>query len=598
MKKIFHLLFVFFMLQNGMAQSSAIPLGNDAYNIIDRLEISTGKSFEMGTSLKPYLRNEVVRYAIDLDTSRLFISAKDRKDLFWLFKDNNEWLTQSETATTLLGKQEKERYTDENGVQWTTSQMKASYENNRYTERTPILKYFFKTPANFFQMDNKNFHLRLNPILNVKYFEDFNDDKIQFQNTRGIELRGGIDDRVYFYTNILENQVNFAPYLRERILRDTTVPMANLYKPYFSSVSSKLGGYDYTLANGYVGFNVTKHIGVQFGHGQSFIGDGMRSMILSDYSPNYLYLKFNTRFGKFQYQNLFAEMQTTYIGGDVFAPKKHLATHFFNYNITKNLSVGLFESIVYGGRPGRGWDINYFNPIIFYRSIEYLGNSEDNALVGAQAKWNFLHRFSLYSQFLLDEFNFSLFFPKDEQYKGWWAKKYAFQTGLKYINIAGIDHLDGQIEYNVVRPYTYSHDTYFTNYVNRNQPLAHPLGANFKELIAKIRYQPSQKVVFDARFIKTMTGEDSLNIKYSMGQNPVRSYRLLPREYGHTIGNGVRADITMLALDFSYQFMHNWYADVHYFYRRKNSADITRNQTTHYIGAGLRINIGNRRNEY
>jgi hypothetical protein len=324
----------------------------------------------------------------------------------------------------------------------------------------------------------------------------------------------------------------------------------------------------------------------------------MRSLILSDFGPTHLYLKINTRFGKFQYQNLFTEMRTVpYSSGDKFAPKKHIATHFFSYNITKNLNFGLFESVVYGNRPGSGWDINYFNPIIFYRSVEYLGNSADNVLVGAQGKWNILNRFSLYGQLTLDEFNFGLLFPKDPAQKGWWANKYAIQAGLKYIDVAGIDHLDAQIEYNSVRPYTYSHDEVFTNYQNSNQPLAHPIGANFNEFIAKIRYQPSQKLVIDARFIKILTGEDSIGTK-SYGQNVIKNYTTRPNQFGNFIGQGIRSDIMMLGLDVSYQLFHNVFADVHYFYRKKDSAIASRNQLTNYIGAGIRINVANRRNDF
>ncbi len=596
---IISILFFLFLQKNTFAQGTIIPLGSEAYHIIDRLEIKSGRPYSIGTGLKPFLRGEVIKYAISLDTSRLNLSSRDRQDLFWLFKDNNEWLNQPEKPTTLMGNQEKIAFEDDDSVRKIGSQMEASGKNNRYVERKPILKYFYKTPANFFQLDKKDVHIRVNPILNVKYFKDTKDSNVQFFNQRGLELRGGIDDRVYFYANVLETQAGFAPYVNERILRDNSVPGANIYKNFGSSLSKRINGYDYSIANGYVGFNVTKHIGFQFGHGQSSIGDGMRSMILSDYGPNHLYFKFNTRFGKFQYQNLFTEMRSDgYFNGASGLEKKHLATHFFNYNITKNLSFGLFESVMYGNRPNKGWDINYFNPIIFYRSVEYLNSSSDNVLVGAQGKWNFLNRFSLYGQFTLDEFNLGYLFPKGDTPKGWWANKYAIQTGLKYIDVAGIDHLDAQIEYNSVRPYTFSHFSEYTNYQNSNQPLAHPIGANFKEFIAKIRYQPSQKLVIDARFIKILTGEDSSMTSRSYGQIISKNYNTRPNEFGNFIGQGIRSDIMMLGVDVSYQLFHNVFADVHYFYRKKDSAIASRNQLTNYIGAGIRVNVANRRNDF
>ena len=39
---------------------------------------------------------------------------------------------------------------------------------------------------------------------------------------------------------------------------------------------------DYAMANGHVSFQTSKHFNFQFGHGKHFIGDGYRSMLLSD----------------------------------------------------------------------------------------------------------------------------------------------------------------------------------------------------------------------------------------------------------------------------------------------------------------------------
>jgi hypothetical protein len=57
------------------------------------------------------------------------------------------------------------------------------------------------------------------------------------------------------------------------------------------------------------------------------------------------------------------------------------------------------------------------------------------------------------------------------------------QLGAKYINALGIKNLDLQLEYNRVRPFTYSHRDSVANYTHYNQPMAHPLGANFSETI-------------------------------------------------------------------------------------------------------------------
>ena len=59
----------------------------------------------------------------------------------------------------------------------------------------------------------------------------------------------------------------------------------------------------------YVSYRSDKFFSVQFGHGKHFIGDGYRSLFLSDNSFNYPYLMIQTDLGKIQYTNLYAEFK-------------------------------------------------------------------------------------------------------------------------------------------------------------------------------------------------------------------------------------------------------------------------------------------------
>lgn len=130
---------------------------------------------------------------------------------------------------------------------------------------------------------------------------------------------------------------------------------------------------------------------MQFGHDRHFVGNGYRSLILSDFSSNYTFLKINTKVWRFNYTNLYAQLV-----GDVFyrnekLPKKFLAFHHLSLNLTKNINIGMFESVVFGRADVSGnntFDINYLNPIIFYRSAEIQMGSQDNALLGADFKIN------------------------------------------------------------------------------------------------------------------------------------------------------------------------------------------------------------------
>lgn len=579
-------LFIIIVVIKSWTQGSNLPLGNPAYHIMDRLEILSGIPTPHHSSLKYYTRGQATRYALTLDTAAtLALSDLDKKDLQYIFRDNNEWLVTSQFYTRLASQREKIAGNE------ALTQVEVSQLSHYYIKsKKPILKWFYKTPANMLEVNDKYFHLRFNPILNFNLAKDQEQEDVLFFNQRGVELRAGVDDRVYFYFSILETQARFPAYVNQRVQRDLAVPGNGLFKDFNSQWFGDGKAYDYLNGQGYIGFNFTRHIGAQFGYGRNFIGDGYRSMLLSDFSNNYLYFKLNWNVWKFQYQNIFAELTLQshrQVREDQVLPKKYLAAHHLSFNINKNLNVGLFEAVVFSRT--NHFEFQYLNPIILYRTVEQGLGSPDNVLIGADAKLNLLRHFQLYGQFILDEFKFNELTGGN----GWWANKFGIQGGAKYINALGIDHLDLQAEYNLARPYTYTHYDSTASYAHYNQPLAHPLGANFKEIILLARYQPIHKLTFEARLINAEVGEDAANMNY--GNNILLPNTTRIADYGNTLGQGVNAQINILGLDVSYQLFHNIFLDATFFYRKKDSENNTLDTTTRYVGGGIRANINRQR---
>src|SRR5690606_28555422 len=66
--------------------------------------------------------------------------------------------------------------------------------------------------------------------------------------------------------------------------------------------------------------------------------------------------------------------------------------------------------------------------------------------------------------------------------------KWGAQLGLRGFNTFGVENLNFLGEVNLVRPYTYSHYDPISNYSHFSQPLAHPLGANFREFVGIANY--------------------------------------------------------------------------------------------------------------
>jgi hypothetical protein len=456
-------------------------------------------------------------------------------------------------------------------------------DRTKYASKKAFLNTFYKSPANFYEVHTKDFFLTVNPVLQFYLGKEKDNDERPFLNTRGVTLRGNIANKIGFAAYVTDNQERDPFYVQQWVAERKAVPGAGFYKDF------KITGYDYLDARGYITLNALKYIDIQFGYDKNFIGNGHRSLFLSDFSAPYLFLKLNTRIWKFNYQNLFMELQTTgQIPGDKLIPHKYAAMHHLDVAVTKWLNVGLFEGIMFGRKDH--FEFGYLNPVIFYRSLEQQNGSFDNAVVGFDAKANVAHQFQFYGQLLLDEFKLS----ELRSHPDWWGNKFGYQLGAKYIDAFTIKNLDLQIESNRVRPFTYSHGDSVSNYTHYNQPLAHPLGANFQELVAIARYQPAPKWLVRAKAIYYIQGKDTGST--SFGSNIFLPY--LPpyrtQEYGYTVGGGIKGKTAIASMLLSYEWKPNFFIELNAVVRKESATTIAPSKNTSIIYFGIRWNMHRR----
>jgi len=546
---------------SGFSQSVNAPLNEDYYHWVDRYEIKNGViNDNFHTSWRGYQRSEIARFVEELKSGDN-LSRTDQFNIEYLLNDNWEW---------------------------------ADSSNN--VSKKPFLKHFYRAKSDLYHVDEKDFNLHVNPVLYLGAGVETAADDKTFINTRGVQVRGTIDEKLSFYSFIGENQVIFPEYVRNRIADNIVVPQEGFWKEF------KGNGVDFFTARGYISFNATKHINLQFGHDRFKVGNGYRSMILSDNVPGYLFLKMNTRVWKINYTNLFTQLTADVTGnangltGNSRYPSKYMSLHHLSVNISKKLNIGLFESVVFGvdsvGTSAE-YDMQYLNPIIFYRSLEQQNGSPDNVLLGMDFKWLPFKNISLYGQLVLDEF----LLDNLKQGDGWWGNKFGVQFGGEYVDAFGIDNLDLQAETNISRPYTYSHGSVYGSYSNYEQSLAHPLGANFKEVIGIIRYQPLPKLSVQAKLIIANYGTDPDDTQNFGGDILLRNSTRVSN-FGNEIGQGVSNDLTYGNLTFSYMWRHNFFIDLSHTYRKVDSDLPVNNTTTNYTSAAIRWNIPQRLNEF
>ena len=553
--------FAIISLQTALSQSALAPLNQDYYHLIDRYEIKGGENNQFfHSSFKGYTRKSIAQFADSVLNNDPNLSSQDKFNLNYLINDNWEWVDSSTNIS-----------------------------------KKPFLKHFYKSKSDLYHVREKNFDLHVNPVLHLSGGKETDDNVQTITNTRGVQIRGVVDGKVGFYSFIGENQIVNPLYVRQQIASNLVVPHEGFWKGY------KDDGVDFFTARGYVTFNATKHINLQFGHDRFSTGNGYRSMILSDNAPAYLFLKASTQVWKINYTNIFANLTADVFGnaGGLIAndgyPEKWFAFHHLGINIGKKFNVGVFESVIYNRQDSLGnnaLDVRYLNPIIFYRAVEQQNGSTDNVLLGLDFKWLATKKVSFYGQLALDEF----LLENLKEGSGWWANKFAVQFGGEYVDVFGINNLDLQGEVNLARPYTYSHDSQYGSYSNYRQALAHPMGANFYEGVGIVRYQPLDRLFLTAKLIYSQFGYDLADENW--GGNILKLNTTREQNFGNKIAQGQKAELTYLDFTATYMWKHNFFIDAKLVSRNLTAEIEQASSDTNFASMSVRWNIPQRLHEF
>ena len=437
-------------------------------------------------------------------------------------------------------------------------------------------------------IDTSDFFLSVNPLFNFEFGKNSITDSSLSINTRGIIITGDIGKSLSFVSSFYENQAFFIDYVDEFVREYKVVPGQGRIK------SFKTSGFDYAMSSGYISFTPSEHFNLQLGHSKHFIGEGYRSLLLSDNSFNYPFLKLATTFSKFQYINMFTAFQQVlpYDSRKLVYQRKHGTFNYLSYIINKNIELGLFEAIIWQTSDTtyeNKLDMNFVNPVILVRPFQYSMNSENNILLGLNAKVRLTKNIQLYGQLIVDNFDLS----KSKQDNGYFENKYGYQVGMKFFDLFNIPNLYILAEYNHVRPYTYGHTLPFQNYSHFSQALSHPLGANFKEIVAIVRYK-FKDFFIELKYNYAVTGRDTGNSHY--GANIFLSDENSTTgttSFNNQIGQGVKTNIEHKGIRLGYLInprtnLHLFIGIAHRLYKN----EIIRKESNYFF-FGIRTSLNN-----
>ncbi|MBC3789221.1 hypothetical protein [Spirosoma utsteinense] len=542
----------------GQAQSTYAPFNTDYYHLLDRLEIRNRSGLPgFHSTQKPYSRASIAALLDSQRTNPPRLSPTDRFNIAYLRADNREGPNVGRDSLPETGE----------------------------PTQSVSGRSFHRLSTDAFARQWPGFAWHINPVVGLGVGQQADTTHLLTTATIGLETRGSLTNHIGFYSFFTVNQARYPRYLQEyrqryELAGRGLVPgegMARRNQPDQTQ---------FYAWRGYLTTTLLKQVGVQLGRDRLVWGNGYRSLLLSETSAPYWFVKLNTWLGPFTYTNLYTLLRNTQSAPPGLSrnPPKFMVMHHMSLNLGRHLNVGAFEAIVFSRDR---LDLNYLNPIILYRSVESSLGSVDNAFIGFDVKATWGGRWQAYSQVMLDEFVLRELLAR----KGSWTNKYALQVGLKYVDAFGLANVDLQGELNLARPFMYSHRSGQTNYVHYNQPLAHPLGSNFIEGLGIVRYQ-RKRLQGVGTFGLMLTGTDPPGLNY--GGSILTDYRTRFRPEGNSIGDLRKTIITYADLRVSYQVWPAGFLDVQYLSRLQSSEYAPNSYSSRLVSVGLRLNLAYR----
>ncbi len=461
------------------------------------------------------------------------------------------------------------------------------YPANRYKKfiskfkHQKVLKKIFA--ENLLLVDTNDFHLSIDILFNLARGKNIINDSILSINTRGINIKGDIGNRLSFRTQFFENQTFYPDYIRKKIQKTRVVPGQGRSRAF------KVWGNDFAYATGILSMRPVNDFNIVLGHDKNFIGEGYRSLLLSDNSFAYPFIKLMYSKNNFQYSTILSDYQLFVLPQDnklmAFA-RKYGSINYLSYVFGNFLEVGFFENVLWNSSDSlsnNNININFFNPVIYFRTFKYSLNNNKNIIDGLNLKLKITKGIQIYGQFVLDDLK-----SKTDTNK--FNTKYGYQAGIKLFDLFGLQNLYFQAEYNLVRPYTYSHSLVYQSYTNFNEALAHPLGANFKEFIFIADYS-FKSFNLEFKYINFNQGADIGSQNY--GSDIFKSYYNITYDNNLSVCRGNKTNVTHRFLQISY--LVNPSSNMRLFFEFDNRflKSETTTELTNFYFFGLRTSLTN-----
>ncbi|HNS41197.1 MAG TPA: hypothetical protein PKN22_00440 [Taishania sp.] len=440
-----------------------------------------------------------------------------------------------------------------------------------------VTEHLFK--KHFLEFKGKNYYLTISPVFDVSMGKDFADTvkRWLFQNTKGFHIEGDLFKNFSFSTSFYENQSrnpiyqkNYFNAIGESYVKtsDSTYFTQNAVVPGLGRTKPfKVDGFDYAFAMGEIIYRPFKVLTLSAGNTRKFVGDGYRSLLLSDNSFSAPFFQANYRFHprwEFVYMrskllNMLRRPASTTV--ESYYDPKILAVNYLSFKATKTLTISLFEGTIYS--KGDSVVSKHASPWM-YNPIPGLGafvvkEKEANSILGLNIGYTIVSELRMYAQVAWNP-----------RHKG-----YGAQLGFRISEPGHVKNLFLQLEGNYASTNLYRSSNPRLNYSHFNLPLAHTKGEGFAEIILRANYE-IKRVYFDVKAIY-------YNVDKYSPTSHLALYDKGSLHYGSTF-------YTSVETGYRFNKKMNFSVFINYLFRKDNTASP---QLTNVFGIGMRTGLIN-----
>lgn len=457
---------------------------------------------------------------------------------------------------------------------------KIADSTKQYYELTEIL---FK--KHLFEAKGEDYYITISPIAELRRGKDRADTNARtlFQNTRGFFVEGDLLKNFSFSTSFFENQARFTGFETEYYTsigelypnqtngvysaQNAMIPGAARTKPF------KDDAFDYAYAQGNLVYRVHPSLILNAGNTPMFVGDGHRSLLLSDNSVGTPFFradlkilpKLHFTYMRSRLLNLMRKPVSSTV--EAYYEPKSLALNYLTWQPVKSISISLFEGTVWSkgdSITARRMNPMMLNPIPFLSGLT-ASAADLSSITGLNFSWILASKHRLYGQFALTDLNF---------------QKNAWQIGYRGFSFFGLHDLMVQLEYNAVSSGMYNTSNRRLNYVNYNLSIAHPKGNGFQEFLFRANYEWKRTYVDLASFLFILNDHSQLDLL------PV--VKTIDRQTGNVFNQ---------QLEFGYRFNRKMNLSIfaNWLYRKESFGE---QMQTSAISIGLRTGINNHYNDF